>query len=166
MQQLVDRLNSTTDEMEALQESFGRTLGLKEIELRSAKDQVCSFKVGMGQFECLCARADFCGKHGNNKKHCATWFHTGQRTEGKVSRSTAGSRRKACFPFTNDSQWRGESVADRLRREEEKTKWKQSGRLTSTPSPCLFIRPCTWTRLTHTRPSVSYDSRALVLKIC
>ena len=67
MQQLVDRLNSTTEEMEALQESFGRTLGLKEIELRSAKDQVCSFKVGMGQFECLCAPLTFVEKTATTK---------------------------------------------------------------------------------------------------
>mmetsp|Transcript_97212 Transcript_97212/g.142266 ORF Transcript_97212/g.142266 Transcript_97212/m.142266 type:complete len:208 (+) Transcript_97212:26-649(+) len=38
VQQLVDRLNSTTEEMEALQESFQRTLGSKEQELRTANE--------------------------------------------------------------------------------------------------------------------------------
>ena len=40
VQQLVDRLNSTTEEMEALQLSFQRTLSLKELEVRAAKEQL------------------------------------------------------------------------------------------------------------------------------
>eukprot|EP00802_Teleaulax_amphioxeia_P004057 Tamp_04061.p1 GENE.Tamp_04061~~Tamp_04061.p1 ORF type:complete len:621 (-),score=222.96 Tamp_04061:1585-3426(-) len=40
VQQLVDRLNSTTEEMEALQQSFQRTLSLKEHEVRAAKEQL------------------------------------------------------------------------------------------------------------------------------
>lgn len=40
VQQLVDRLNSTTEEMEALQESFERTLAVKEHELRSAREML------------------------------------------------------------------------------------------------------------------------------
>jgi len=38
VQQLVDRLNSTTEEMDALQESFQRTLEIKEKELRTCKE--------------------------------------------------------------------------------------------------------------------------------
>jgi len=38
VQQLVDRLNNTTEEMEALQESFRRTLEVKEAELRNARE--------------------------------------------------------------------------------------------------------------------------------
>lgn len=38
VQQLVDRLNNTTEEMEALQESFRRTLEVKEAELRNAQE--------------------------------------------------------------------------------------------------------------------------------
>ena len=40
VQQLVDRLNCTTEEMEALQLSFQRTLSLKELEVRGAKEQL------------------------------------------------------------------------------------------------------------------------------
>jgi uncharacterized protein (DUF1778 family) len=40
VQQLVDRLNATTEEMEALQHSFERTLAVKEHELRAAKDML------------------------------------------------------------------------------------------------------------------------------
>jgi len=40
VQQLVDRLNSTTEEMEALQASFERTLAVKEHELRSTREML------------------------------------------------------------------------------------------------------------------------------